>query len=278
MNQLDYLTATVLGVVQGLTEFLPVSSSGHLALVQEWLDLAPDSRQMLLFDVLAHLGTLLAVLIVFAGPLSRFLFRLRNECRSTWTHKRTGLRILALGVAATIPTGIIGLTLRGSFEQAFGKPKWIAAALAVTGLLLAATKWIPRPTHGWRRFTWWQAIVVGIVQGMAIMPGISRSGATICAALFLGLRRRWAAEFSFLIAAPAILGAVVLQLGDAFTRSSEVEAGYGWGPAILGSFVSLIVGVFALKLLLGMVRSAKLHYFAVYCLILSVVVFFGAGR
>ena len=278
MNQLDYLTAAALGVVQGLTEFLPVSSSGHLALVQEWLDLEPDSRQMLLFAVLAHLGTLLAVLIVFAGPLSRFFFRLRMECRSTWTHKRTSLRILALAAAATIPTAIIGLTLRGSFEQAFGKPKWIAAALAVTGVLLAATKWIPRPTHGWRRFAWWQAIVVGIVQGMAIMPGISRSGATICAALFLGLRRRWAAEFSFLIAAPAILGAVVLQLGDAFTGFGEVEAGYGWGPAILGSFVSLIVGVFALKLLLGMVRSAKLHYFAVYCLILSVVVFFGAGR
>jgi len=278
VNQLDYLTAAALGVVQGLTEFLPVSSSGHLALVQDLFELEPDSPQMLLFDVLAHLGTLLAVLIVFAGPLSRFFFRLRNECRSTWTHKRTGLRILALGVAATIPTGIIGLSMRGSFEQAFGKPRWIAAALAVTGLLLAATKWIPRPTHGWRRFTWWQAIVVGIVQGMAIMPGISRSGATICAALFLGLRRRWAAEFSFLIAAPAILGAVILQLGDAFTRSAEFEASYAWGPAILGSFVSLIVGVFALKLLLGMVRSAKLHHFAVYCLLLSVFVFFGADR
>ncbi len=277
MNQLDYLKATVLGVVQGLTEFLPVSSSGHLALVQELFDLEPDSPQMLLFDVLAHLGTLLAVLIVFAGPLSRFFFRLRNECRSTWTHKRTSLRILALGVAATIPTAIIGLTLKSSFEQAFGKPKWIAAALAVTGVLLAATKWIPRPTHGWRRFTWWQAIVVGIVQAMAIMPGISRSGATICAALFLGLRRRWAAEFSFLIAVPAIIGALFLQLGDAFARSAEVGAGYGWGPAILGSFVSLIVGVFALRLLLGMVRSAKLHYFAVYCLLLSVIVFLGAG-
>ena len=133
MNQFDYLTAAVLGVVQGLTEFLPVSSSGHLAIVQEFFELEPDSPQMLLFDVLAHLGTLLAVLIVFAGPLSRFFFRLRKECRSTWTHKRTGLRILALGVAATIPTAIIGLSLRGSFEQAFGKPRWIAVAFAVTG-------------------------------------------------------------------------------------------------------------------------------------------------
>ncbi|MCH8149997.1 MAG: undecaprenyl-diphosphate phosphatase [Planctomycetes bacterium] len=278
MSQLDYLTAAALGVVQGLTEFLPVSSSGHLALVQKWFKLEPDSPQMLLFDVLAHLGTLLAVLIVFAGPFRRFFIRLRNECRSTWTHKRAGLRILALGVAATIPTAIIGLSLRDSFEQAFGRPRWIAVALAVTGLLLAATKWIPRPTHGWRRFTWWHAIVVGTVQAMAIMPGISRSGATICAALFLGLRRRWAAEFSFLIAVPAILGAVVLQLGDAFTRSAELGAGYGWGPVVLGSFISLIVGVFALRLLLGVVRSAKLHYFAVYCLLLSVFVFFGAGR
>lgn len=278
MNQLEYLTAAALGVVQGLTEFLPVSSSGHLALVQAWFDLEPDSPQMLLFDVLAHLGTLLAVLIVFAGPFRRFFSRLRNECRSTWTHKRTGLRILALGVAATIPTAIIGLSLRGPFEQAFGKPKWIAAALAVTGLLLAATKWIPRPTHGWRRFTWWQAILIGMVQGMAIMPGISRSGATICAALFLGLRRRWAAEFSFLIAVPAIMGAVILQLRDTFTRSAEAGADFGWGPAIFGSFVSLIVGVFALRLLLGLVRSAKLHYFAVYCLILSVFVFYGAGE
>ena len=278
MNRLDYLTAAVLGVIQGLTEFLPVSSSGHLALSQEWFDLEPDSPQMLLFDVLAHFGTLLAGLIVFAGPIRRFVTRLRQECRSNWPHKRTGLRILALGIAAIVPTGIIGLTLRSSFEQAFGKPVWIAAGFLVTAILLAATKWAPRPTLGWRRFTWWQAIVVGIVQAMAIMPGVSRSGATICAALFLGLRRRWAAEFSFLIAAPVILGAVVLQLSEAYSRSAKVEAGYGWGPVVLGSFISLIVGVFALRLLLGMVRSAKLHYFAVYCLLLSVLVFFEAGR
>ncbi|UCE60973.1 MAG: undecaprenyl-diphosphate phosphatase [Phycisphaerales bacterium] len=275
MSELDYLRAVVLGVVQGLTEFLPVSSSGHLAIVQRYFALDANSSAMLLFDVLAHFGTLVAVLIVFAASVKRFMVRIIRETRTSWRGRRYAWRIVLLAVVAMIPTTVMGLTLQDTFESAFDKPLWIGTALVVTGILLALTTLLNRPSRGWGRFSFLQAFVVGIAQGCAILPGISRSGATICVASFCGLRRRWAAEFSFLIAVPAIVGATLIKMKDTFELPVEELSAVAWGPVIVGSIVSLIVGAVALLILLDMVRRSKLHYFAIYCWVIGALLLAG---
>ena len=260
---MTYLQAVVLGLIQGLTEFLPVSSSGHLALAQTLWKLEPDSSAMLWFDVCSHLGTLVAVATVFAGTFGRFAGRLLRESSSSFAGRRIGWRIVAMTVAASIPTAVIGLTFKDQLQAAFGKPVWIGVGLLVTGALLWSTNRAPRPRRGWRRFAWWRAALVGIAQGVAILPGTSRSGSTIGCAMLLGLKRRWAGQFSFLIAVPAIVGATVLEFAD---LSSLPADSVGRAGAIqLGSAVAMLSGYAALRVLLGVIQRAKLHLFAYYC-------------
>ena len=273
MSKLDYARAALLGIIQGLTEFLPVSSSGHLAIAQRWLACDPGGPPMLLFDVLVHVGTLAAVGWVFAGSFHRFLRRLTRESSRSWPHRRHAWRIVFLAVAATIPTAAIGLLFKREFEAAFDRPRSIGLGLLITAVLLAITAWLPRQGRGWKAFYGWQAVLVGVAQASAILPGISRSGATICVATFCGLHRRWAAEFSFLIAIPPILGGAALKLNDAFQLPPAQLADLPWGPIIGGAFVALVTGIFALKLLLSVVRRAKLHYFALYCGLLGLLIF-----
>jgi len=272
LSDLGYIAAVLLGVIQGLTEFLPISSSGHLALTQDWLDLQPDSPPMLLFDILAHMGTLIAVFVVFARPGTRFLGRLIRESSPSWTGKRHGWRIVILAVAATIPTGVIGLAFKDTFEAAFANTVSIGAGLIVTGTLLGVLAKVPRGRRGWSRFGWLEAVLIGTAQAMAILPGISRSGSTICVAAYMGWRRRWAAEFSFLIALPAIAGGTVLKMADTYALPSDELARIPWGPVVVGSVMSLFAGILALNLLLGAVRRAKLHYFAPYCWVIGLIV------
>jgi len=279
VSELSYLRAVVLGAVQGLTEFLPVSSSAHLAITQRWFGLNPESLPMHVFDGLVHIGTTLAVFIVFATSLRRYLRRLMAELG--WTRPlpdgrganqiggRYALRILLLGVAATIPTGAIGVGFKKTLERAFGELVWIGIGLIFTGVLLAVTAWVGRGKRGWKDFGWPRAVLVGIAQGIAIWPGVSRSGSTICAATFCGLRRRWAAEFSFFISIPAILGATALKLREAMAMP-DADTAIAWGPTLVGAAAALAAGVLSLRLLLGAVRRAKLHYFALYCWIIGV--------
>jgi undecaprenyl-diphosphatase len=145
----------------------------------------------------------------------------------------------------------------------------VGLGLVITGVLLAALVFVPRGTRGWKNFRPWHAVLIGIAQGISISPGISRSGATICAASFLGIRRRWAAEFSFYIAIPAILGAACLKFKDALELGTGQFAALPWGPILAGSVVSLVTGVLSLRMLLGAVRRARLHYFAIYCWLLG---------
>jgi undecaprenyl-diphosphatase len=277
VNELSHAKAALLGVIQGLTEFLPVSSSGHLALAQRWLALDPRSPQMLLFDVLVHVATLVAVGIVFAAPASAYIHRLLKESRRSWRGRRYAWGILLMGAVATVPTAAFGLMFKETFEAAFDRPAWIGTCLIVTGVMLGVTILHPRQARGWKEFRWWQAGLVGIAQALAILPGISRSGSTICVAGYCGLRRRWAAEFSFLIAAPAIAGATILKLRDTLKLPPEQFAELPWGAVIVGAVVSLVVGVLALRLLLDTVRRAKLHYFAPYCWLVGALVLAGSG-
>ncbi len=276
MSELDHWQALFLGALQGLTEFLPVSSSGHLALAQRWLGLDPHSTSMLLFDVLAHVGTLLAVAIVFGRQFQRFVRRLARELgRPGKGQRRYACRIALLAGAATIPTAVIGLTFKAHFEAAFGKPAWIGTGLVLTGTLLAMLTRISRGKRGWKDFRWWQAVLVGVAQGIALLPGVSRSGLTICTAVFCGLRRRWAAEFSFLVAVPAILAATTLKLHDTWRLPPEELAATPWSCLAVGGIVSMIIGVLALRILLHAVHRAKLHYFSLYCWLLGGLILMG---
>ncbi len=269
MSELTYLRAVVLGVIQGLTEFLPVSSSSHLAFAQRWMGLQADSRSMFMFDALSHVGTLVSVVVVFRESLGRFAAQFIRECSVQWAGHRNAWRIALLGIVASVPTAAIGLGFKEQLEADFGRPRWIGAELAVTGVLLAVMAFLPRGRRGLKAFTWWQAALVGTAQGIAIVPGISRSGATICTAAFFGLRRRWAAEFSFFIAFPAILGGTALQFKDILAQNGAAAARLPWGPILAGSIIALFVGILSLKLLVEAVMRAKLHYFAVYCWLLG---------
>ncbi|MBN1344521.1 MAG: undecaprenyl-diphosphate phosphatase [Phycisphaerae bacterium] len=288
---MNYIQAIILGVIQGLTEFLPVSSSGHLALVQHWMKLEPESPLMITFDVATHLGTLLAVVVVFAATFLQYLRRLVAEIRTPrlepnpnrrrpWLVRNAAWRVLILGIIASVPTGLIGVVFKDQLEAAFGNPVLIGCALLATGVLLFISGKAPRPRKTWRQFGALGALLVGLAQGLAITPGISRSGATICTALLCGLKRRWAAEFSFFIAFPAICGAALLKAKDVLELPSDQIAAMPVGPIVVGSLVAAVVGYAALRLLLVAVRSAKLIYFSYYvwALGLLVIVLGATGR
>lgn len=269
MSELGYGSALILGVVQGLTEFLPVSSSAHLALVQHWLELSADSPTMLLFDALTHIGTVVSIFMVFAAPLGKYAARLLAETAPAWRKPRYAWRIALLGIVASMPTAGIGLAFKEEFTASFGNAPRVGGGLLVTAGLLFLTSYLPRGRRGWRRFAWWHAALVGVAQGLAIEPGISRSGSTICTASFCGLRRRWAAQFSFFIAIPAIVGATVVQWGDTMQAVRAEGADLPWGPLVAGSVAAMLVGVIALYALLSAVRRAKLRPFAIYCAVVG---------
>jgi len=278
LSELTYFQAVLLGVIQGLTEFLPVSSTAHLAVAQRWLGHAPGSSLMLLFDMLVHMGTLVAMAVVFADTVKRFVLRLRKEVQPSWTGPKPGWRFGWLAVVACVPTAAIGLGFKAALEASFDDAMGVGWGMIITGLLLALTAWVRRGERGWRRFRWLHALLIGTAQGIAIVPGISRSGATICVASYCGLRRRWAADFSFLIAAPAIFGAALIKVWDTVELPAQEVAKLPWGPIMVGTLVSVGVGILGLRLFLNIVRRGRLHLFAGYCLLFGVLVLAAPGR
>lgn len=251
--------AVVLGVLQGLTEFLPVSSSGHLVLGQHLLGLKEPE---LLFDVAVHVGTLIAVVACFWRELWTML-------RGLWARDENGelgRRLILLVMVGSLPTAAIGLLFRHDFEMLFGSVTAVGVALIVTGVLLMATHFAPPARREIWRMGVWRALVIGLVQGVAITPGISRSGSTISAALLLGIDRRLAAQYSFLLSLPAIAGALLLHLKE-LGPDQAVE----WTPLLAGAGVAAITGLIALKLLIGVVQRGGLHWFAFYCWALGAV-------
>ena len=272
MNDLTYVNALVLGLLQGITEFLPISSSGHLALAEKWLHLEPESQSMILFDLAVHLGTLVAVVAVFAPDFAAFASRLTHESSTRFRGRRIAWPIAGFAIAASIPTAAVGLIFKDTLQQAFGHPFWIACGLIFTGLLLWTTGRIQRPRRGWRRFGVWRAVLVGLGQGLAITPGISRSGTTIAVAMISGLKRKWAGQFSFLIAVPAIGGAAMLEFKDAVLQSPHGLGALAHGPLWAGTLVATVSGYVALRILLNVLHRAKLHYFAPYCWALGIIV------
>jgi undecaprenyl-diphosphatase len=246
--------AILLGLLQGVTEFLPISSSGHLVLAQQ---LIPGFVQPgILFDVLLHLGTLVAVVVYFWSDL-RGLATCMWRRDATAGGNRLLLRLLVIG---SVPTAVIGLTFKDWFEQLFHAPALVAAMLLVTGTLLFVAG---RHRPGSRRegaLTVTDALVTGVVQGLAIIPGISRSGSTIAALLLRGVSGETAARFSFLLSLPAVGGAALISLKD-LERLPPGEL-----PLYLaGAGAALVAGMLAIHLLLGVLRRRRLGWFAIYC-------------
>ena len=246
---LGIVQGLILGIVQGLTEFLPISSSGHLVLSQEILDVVYPKNE---FEVLVHLGTLTSVLVVFYEDLKSILFSLKS--------KKTQSFILFL-VAGTIPAIVVGLGFKDVLDSLFENLMAVGFALIFTGLVLLYSSKVNRQN---KEHTMRSSILIGCAQAFAIIPGISRSGMTICTALFLGLSSREEARFSFLLAIPAIAGAGLLTALDGsggFQLPLSVS--------IAGFISSALVGIIALKWLLGWLEQGKFHYFGIYCFVVG---------
>ncbi|MEW6266534.1 MAG: undecaprenyl-diphosphate phosphatase [Thermodesulfobacteriota bacterium] len=258
------LEAIILGLIQGLTEFLPVSSSGHLVLGQALLGLKEPE---IFFDVILHLGTLAAVIILMRRELSDLIlefFRLprhlksRSAAAAAW-RERPSFRLLWLVFFGSIPTGLLGLGFKSLFEAMFASTLAVGVGLCLTGVVLAVTGWAKTQGRGLTRFRILDALAIGLAQGLAITPGLSRSGMTISSGLFLGLDRELAARYSFLMSIPAILGAAAVHLTQvkfSFFNPVEMAAGF---------IASMITGLLALGILLFIVKRGRLHWFAPYC-------------
>lgn len=249
------LHSVMLGVLQGLTEFLPISSSGHLALAQRLLP--GFSQPGVTFDVALHLGTAVSVL---AMEFDRIVEALKGGF---------ALRLLAQLMAATLATAAVAFPLRHTAEAAFSQPLLVACGLAASGVLLLL---MPRGPAGRSAAdtAWRDVLFVGLVQGVAVMPGLSRSGSTIVAGAAAGMERRWAADFSFLLSVPAVLGAAVVEAHE-YRQTLAVSpgflplAGVGFGAAALS-------GMGAIALVRRFLRAGQLRWFAAYLLPLATVV------
>lgn len=258
---MDLLTAIVLGVVQGITEFLPISSSGHLVIAQHLLGWKEPA---IFFDVSLHIGTLLAVFAIFWQDITELVKgAIHLIFKRSGAEKRTieiNERVFLLVVIGTMPTVFLGLFTRHFLEAAFSSVAAVSVNLLITGTFLWLTRYAAtlRPksiplTRG-RHALW-----IGLAQGLALAPGISRSGTTISAGLFLGLERDWAGRFSFLLFVPAVLGALILESSHIETSQIQIL------PTLSGVVAAALTGYVALRILLKIVRRGSFYIFAPYC-------------
>ncbi len=262
---MGYFEAIILGLVQGLAEFLPISSSGHLALLQQAFGISED--KVLLFAVLLHVGTLVSVFIVYWKDIWELIVELGLTFKDIFTGK--GLRIeerpvRKLGVMiiiATIPTGIIGIFFNDFFDGLYNSVVPIGIGLIITGflLVLAEKKNASNKRIGEMRYL--DALIVGTVQGIAICPGISRSGSTLFGSLMCNLDREFAVKFVFLMSIPSILGSAVLETPAALEQGMNMA---DFGPIVVGMIVAAVSGLIAIKTMIKVVSNKKLNYFSYY--------------
>jgi undecaprenyl-diphosphatase len=270
---MTYLQAVILGLVQGLAEFLPISSSGHLALLENFFGIKEDN--MLFFTVLLHFGTLIAVFVVFWKDIWELLQELVLTIKDLIGRK--GLRlnerpVRKLGVmiiVSCIPTAIIGFIFGDLFESFYSKPIVIAIMLIITAFLLIAAETWGGGNRTVENLNYRNSIFIGIVQGLAIIPGISRSGSTLFASLLCKLDRDFAVKFVFLISIPTILGSLILELPDGIKAGLHGEP---VGPVIVGVLVAFLSGLFAVKVMLKVVSNKKLKYFSYYLFVVAAAV------
>ncbi|PWJ71652.1 MULTISPECIES: undecaprenyl-diphosphate phosphatase [unclassified Fibrobacter] len=269
------IESIILGLLQGLAEFLPISSSGHLVLGEKLLNMKEAG---MFFDIMLHAGTLLSIFVVFRKKLVDMIVGCIR--RDPVQLKEAGYIVLA-----SIPTAIIGIGFKKPLESLFENPKAVCCAMLFTATLLFVSQWgktgSKHPDNEGVKMNWWRALVTGVVQGIACIPGISRSGSTISGMIFLGVNRKYAGEFSFLMSIPAVGGAALLDcIKWIKCQDPETVARYaiekpekalacadasGFTPELLvGMVVAFIFGIIALKWLMAFVQKGKFHYFSYY--------------
>lgn len=273
---MDWLQALLLGIVQGLTEFLPVSSSGHLMIVKELLGV--DSEGFLDFTVTVHLATVLSTIVVFWKPICRLLaglFKFTYNDETDYVFKI---------VVSMVPVAVVGLMFKDKVEALFSDNLFtVAVCLIITAILLflsdvsgrrvprrraemADTVSAPESRNG---ISYWQALVVGLGQAVAVAPGLSRSGTTISTGLLCGVKRDVMAQFSFLMVLVPIIGEQFLDLLKSFTGCAPIGEGLSPLCIVVGFLAAFASGLFACKVMIAIVRKARLTWFAIYCLVVS---------
>ena len=263
------IQAIILGIVQGLTEFLPVSSSGHLVILQNFMGISEGSLE---FAIVLHLGTLLAVVIAYYESIWNMfkqfflmladLITLKGPCFEKSKYRKYIVYILM----ASIPAGIVGVLFEDFISEKFGSIIIVGFTLLITGVLLVLGDAIGKNNRGHiENVGAGKAFIIGIFQMFAITPGISRSGSTIVGGLLSGLKKEEAVEFSFLMSIPAVLGSLLLKIKDIIA----IGATTSFVPLIIGFFCSLVIGYFSIVLLNNIVKKGKLYYFSIYCWIVG---------
>ncbi len=258
---MNWIDAIILGTLQGVTEFLPVSSSGHLVIAQKLLPWFHEPG--ILLDVMLHGGTLLSIFIYFRQDIISFtsIFKSNNG------NKKREQRLLYLIIIATLPTGIIAVSFKDTFESLFNSIITVGAALIITGALLTLTILRKKPQREIENMGILDALLIGIFQGIAIIPGISRSGTTIAAAIYRDINAVAAARFSFLLSIPAIFGAIVLEIKGLGVLNSEQLWLY-----LLATLTASVSGYTAIASLMHLLENKRLKPFAYYCITLGAIV------
>ena len=267
---LDILSAIILGAVQGISEFLPISSSGHLVLVPALLGIETG----LAFDTILHIGTLVAIFTFFwkdiINLIKGFILSIIDLTEGVDIFKRELHRVPEkrfawLIIVGTIPTGIMGILLKDAIETIFRGTLFVGIFLLVTAAVLYYSERHSSGQITQKDMSFKQALIVGICQGLAVFPGISKSGSTIASGLCLGLNREYAARYSFLLSIPAVIGAGLIQIKDIATLDASVSV-------LLAGFISSVIfGYLSIKLLMKMIKGWSLDIFAYYCTIIGII-------
>lgn len=267
---MEWWQALLMGIVQGLTEFLPVSSSGHLIIFRELLGV--DADGFLDFTVMVHFATVLSTIVVFWAAIWKILkgiFKFRYNDETDYF-----LKICV----SMIPVAVVGFFFKDYVEGLFGEELWVVGAfLCLTALLLFLSDRFADRVGGRNRsrngISYWQALVVGLGQACAVAPGLSRSGTTIATGLLCGVRRENMAQFSFLMVLIPIVGEQLLGLLDMAGGGETFGSGIGALPLTAGFFGAFLAGLAACKAMVALVRRAKLSWFALYCVVVAVLIF-----
>ncbi len=264
--------SVLLGILQGLTEFLPVSSSGHLVILEKVFGIAVSVP----FFVLLHLATMLAVVVYFWKDI---LDLIKNFLSGIWRiladrvpvravyYSNTQFKTCCLLLLGTLVTGAIGIAFKEKFEALFTAILPVGIFLVLTGVLIVVAERIGKGTRFAAQMNFVDALIIGLFQGFAIAPGLSRSGATISASLAVGLKRDFAARFSFLLAIPAILAAVLVERHELLRIA---ETGIGMKNMIAGFIAAFVVGLLSIKIFMAIIRKTSLRAFAYYCFIVGI--------
>ena len=243
------LEVAILSVLQGVAEFLPISSSGHLVLGKSLLGLGDVGMRL---DVFLHVGTLLSIFVFYFAVIRRIVVG------REWSY-------VAKIVLSAIPAGIVGVLFKSRLETAFSTPQMVGCALVFTGIVLTVTRFMPK---GESDVSFLRALLMGLAQAVALMPGVSRSGMTLATARAAKVDSQKAAEFSFLMSAPPIAGAALLEILEAAGEpAAEAARETGWGLCIAGALIAGVVGWFALKLLVASLKGRWFWLFGPYCIV-----------